>query len=206
VTAGAGFGAGGGESGMASSSSFVAFALDLLAPLGPVQARAMFGGHGLYARGVMFGLLDDDELFLKTDAETRERFVGAGCRMWVYPGMAETHYYRPPDEAHEDPDAMLPWARLGLEAALRAKAAKERRARETAERRAARAAAREEPAPGRKPAAPGAPASRAAGGRGSMAGCEGSRSSSSSPSRAGSASGSGSGSPRRRSARTRRRS
>ena len=45
---------------------------------------AMFGGHGLYARGVMFGLLDDDELFLKTDALTRARFVDAGCRPWVY--------------------------------------------------------------------------------------------------------------------------
>lgn len=111
---------------MACSSDFVAFAVELLSSVGPVSAKRMFGGHGVYARGVMFALLDDDELFLKVDGETRARFRDAGCRNWVYPGMAEaeTSYYRPPDEAHDDPEAMAPWAQLGLEAALRARAAK----------------------------------------------------------------------------------
>jgi DNA transformation protein len=118
---------------MASDPSFVAHALDLVALLGGVEARRMFGGHGLYAAGVMFGLLDDGELFLKTDGETRPRFVAAGCRQWSYVHgkvrMEETSYYRPPDDAHEDPEAMLPWARLALDAALRARAAKPRKRR-----------------------------------------------------------------------------
>jgi DNA transformation protein len=79
----------------------------------------------------MFALLDDGELFLKTDGETRGRFAAAGCRRWTYVQgkvrMEETSYFRPPDEAHEDPEAMLPWARLALEAALRASAARPRR-------------------------------------------------------------------------------
>jgi DNA transformation protein len=112
---------------MANSPDFVAWALDLLAPLGGVTARAMFGGHGLYAEGVMFGLLDDDELFLKADEEAQPVFLAAGCRQWTWPGpkgpMAGG-YWRPPDEAHEDPEAMLPWARLGLEAARRKAAAR----------------------------------------------------------------------------------
>jgi DNA transformation protein len=140
---------------MANSKTFVAYALDLVAPLGPVQARAMFGGHGLYLRGVMFGLLDDDELFLKTDDETRPRFVAAGCRMWTYPGLPNTRYFRPPDEAHEDGEAMLPWARAGLEAALRARAAKDERTRRAGERRRARDRAA-------KPVAPPRPRRKAA--------------------------------------------
>jgi DNA transformation protein len=123
---------------MPNAPSFVAHALDLLAPLGPVQARSMFGAHGFYLRGVMLALLDDDELFFKTDELSRPAFVDARCRMWVYPGMEQTSYYRPPDEAHEDPEAMLPWARRGLEAALRLKALKDRAAAEKAARRAAR--------------------------------------------------------------------
>lgn len=127
---------------MPTSATFVDFALDLLALAGPVQARRMFGGHGLYLGGAMFGLLDDDELFLKTDAETAPRFVAAGCRPWVYTrrdGTPErTSYYRPPDEAHEDAEAMLPWARLAVDAALRARAAKEAKARAAAARRAAK--------------------------------------------------------------------
>jgi DNA transformation protein len=114
---------------MSNSPSFVQHALDLLSGLGPVRARAMFGGHGLYSGDVMFALLDDDELFLKTDDESRPRFVEAGCRMWVYPGAAETHYYRPPDDAHEDGEAMLPWASLALAAAQRTRAAKARKPR-----------------------------------------------------------------------------
>jgi DNA transformation protein len=113
---------------MPSDPSFVAHVLDLVAPLGEVSARSMFGGHGIYGEGVMFGLLDEDELFLKTDGATREIFVAAGCRQWTYVNkkvrMENTGYFRPPDGAHEDPDAMLPWARLALDAALRAQAAK----------------------------------------------------------------------------------
>lgn len=112
---------------MSNSPDFVTHALDLLSLLGPVQARAMFGGHGLYGLGVMFGLLDDDELFLKTDDLSRGKFEAAGCRRWVYAsrdGPMETGYFRPPDEAHEDPEAMLPWAQLALDAALRKAAAK----------------------------------------------------------------------------------
>lgn len=110
---------------MANSKSFVQHALDLMEGLGPVDARRMFGGHGLYARGVMFALLAEDELFLKTDAQNRPTFVSAGCRAWIYDGRRgpqETSYFRPPDEAHEDPEAMLPWATLALEAALRKRA------------------------------------------------------------------------------------
>src|SRR5512133_2092593 len=127
---------------MASSPTFVDHVLDLLALAGPVEARRMFGGHGLYAGGAMFGLLDDDELFLKTDEATRPRFVEAGCKRWFYARrdgtVEDTSYFQPPDGAHEDAEAMLPWARLAIEAALRIRAAKEAAARARATRKAAR--------------------------------------------------------------------
>jgi DNA transformation protein len=109
------------------SPGFVAFAVELLDHVGPVRARAMFGGHGVYCGDVMIGLVDDDELFLKTDAQTRPRFEAAGCRQWVFEGggkRMETSYFRPPDEAHEGPEEMEPWGRLALEAALRSRASK----------------------------------------------------------------------------------
>jgi len=130
------------------SKGFVAHALDLLALAGPVQARAMFGGYGLYLRGAMFALLDDDELFLKADGESRAAFVEAGCRQWTYPGpkgATAMGYWRPPDEAHEDPEAMLPWARLAVGAAERAQARKAAKGRRGG-------AARRGSAPGAAPA------------------------------------------------------
>jgi DNA transformation protein len=108
---------------MAVSRGFLDHALDLLSLAGPVRARAMFGGYGLYLRDAMFGLLDDDEIFLKTDDACRQEFVDAGCEQWVYPspkGPMATQYFRPPDDAHEDAEAMLPWAGLAIAAARRA--------------------------------------------------------------------------------------
>lgn len=116
---------------MPESPGFVAFAVDLLSRVGPVRARAMFGGHGVYCGDLMIGLVDDDEIFLKTDDETRPRFAEAGCRRWVYEGggrRMETSYFRPPDEAHESAEDMEPWGRLALEAARRSAAAKRARA------------------------------------------------------------------------------
>jgi DNA transformation protein len=109
------------------SRDFVAFAVELLSRVGPVRARAMFGGHGIYCGDLMIGLVDDDEIFLKTDDGTRPRFEAEGCRQWVYTGgkrEMRTSYFRPPDEAHGSPDDMEPWGRLALEAARRAAAAK----------------------------------------------------------------------------------
>jgi DNA transformation protein len=90
----------------------------------------MFGGHGVYCGDLMIGLVDDDEIFLKTDPETRPRFEAAGCRQWVYTGGKKemrSSYFRPPDDAHESPEDMEPWGRLALEAARRA--AKEKTAK-----------------------------------------------------------------------------
>ena len=152
---------------MPSDPSFVQFAVDLVSLVGPVAARSMFGGHGLYSANVMFGLLDDGELFLKTDEDTRQRFVDAGCRQWVYVNkkvrMEKTGYFRPPDEAHEDPEAMLPWARLALEAALRAKSAKAAKpARKRAARKAPRTPAPRAPAKAARKARPSPGARRKA--------------------------------------------
>ena len=126
---------------MSSSPEFVEHAIDLLSLLGPVEARRMFGGHGVFSQGVMFAVLDDDELFLKTDDLTRPRFEAAGCRRWYFVMKGErvdTAYFRPPDEAHEDAEAMLPWAQLALDCALRKAAAKAaRRPKAKAEGKAA---------------------------------------------------------------------
>jgi DNA transformation protein len=149
---------------MSDTPEFVAHALDLLAPLGLVEARRMFGGHGLYARGVMFGILDDEELFLKADDEARPIFEAAGCRQWSYPtkkGPMPGDYWRPPDEAHEDPEAMRPWAELGLGAAVRKAAARAAKGMGT---RARAPAKRTKAPPAKSRAAPkGKPAATAPG-------------------------------------------
>lgn len=107
------------------ADAFIAHLHDLFASLGEVKTRAMFGGHGLYVDGLIIGVLIDDVLYLKTDGQTRARFESAGGAPFTYAyghgrgAPATTSYWSPPDEAMESPQAMLPWARLAREAALR---------------------------------------------------------------------------------------
>ena len=48
----------------------VEFIHDLFQPFGAVTVRRMFGGAGLFANGVMFGLVSGGQIYLKADATT----------------------------------------------------------------------------------------------------------------------------------------
>lgn len=112
---------------MSRRDAFVDHVCDLLQALGTVAARRMFGGWGLYLDGVMFALIDSDRLYLKTDRATEARFAAADAEPFTYEAKGKTislSYREAPDGSLEDPDELLPWARLALEAARRAKAAK----------------------------------------------------------------------------------
>ena len=110
---------------MAGSSPFAEHCLDLLAPLGPVTLRRMFGGWGFWLRGDFLALIAYDRLYLKADDLTREVFLAAGSEPFVYHGRrgdeVSMSYYAAPDEALEDPEGMRPWAIRAAEAALRAR-------------------------------------------------------------------------------------
>ena len=58
------------------NTSFKDYVMELLAPLG-VAARPMFGGFGLYAADVFFGILAADVLYLKVDDSNRSEYEKA---------------------------------------------------------------------------------------------------------------------------------
>lgn len=113
---------------MAVKSEYVEHLLDVLTPLGPVVARRMFGGHGLFLDGIMFGLIaGEDGLYLKVDAETEPRFEAAGAEPFLYSRPDKTvkmSYRQAPEGSLEDRDELLDWAGLALAAARRAQARK----------------------------------------------------------------------------------
>jgi DNA transformation protein len=111
----------------------LAWLQDLFGALGPVRARPMFGGAGVYVGDLMIGLLDRDEtLYLRVDEETQPTFEAAGSSPFTYfRRQAEEFplpYWRAPEEALDGPDAAEPWGRLAMSAALR-KAARPRKSR-----------------------------------------------------------------------------
>ncbi len=116
-----------------AENSFHDYVKELFAGLGPVQIKRMFGGAGGYADGVMFLLLSDDTIHIKTDdalkAELRE--AGSGPFEWTPqsgPRAGETidlGYWRLPDSALDDPDEAAVWGRKAL-AIAKAKAAEKK--------------------------------------------------------------------------------
>lgn len=106
---------------------FVEHCTELLAPLGAVRVRRMFGGWGLYVDDFFIALVAFDTLYLKTDAASREAFSAAGCTPFKFSSEGHTvvlGYWSAPDDALESPALMAPWARRALQAAVAARAAK----------------------------------------------------------------------------------
>ncbi|MEX1107931.1 MAG: TfoX/Sxy family protein [Dongiaceae bacterium] len=91
-------------------------------PLGPVVARPMFGGYGIYLDGFMFAIGADDRIWLKVDGETKPLFAAAASRAFVYAGKnrpVEMSFWSFPEAADKDGAAFLRWTGLALAAARR---------------------------------------------------------------------------------------
>jgi DNA transformation protein len=100
---------------------------DLFRPFGAVIVKRMFGGHGIYADGLMFAIEADGEIFLKTDSESLPQFEARGLKPFVFEGrrgQMTTSYRLLPEEAHDEEPELRRWAALALETARRAAAGK----------------------------------------------------------------------------------
>jgi len=114
------------------SHGLVEHCLELLAPLGAARSRRMFGGFGLYVDDLFVALILSQRLYLKADAQTSAQFQAAGGEPFVYDGKnapVTISYWTVPPQAMDSPEGMQPWARLALDAALRAKLSKPPRRR-----------------------------------------------------------------------------
>jgi DNA transformation protein len=113
---------------MAVSPEFRDFVAELLAPLGPVSLRRMFGGLGAFHGDVMFALVAGDTLYFKVDDGNRGEFETAGSGPFQYEAKGRKRglvsYYEVPPEVLEDPEDCLAWGRRAVDAAFRAQQAK----------------------------------------------------------------------------------
>ncbi len=109
-----------------SMSEYTDYLTEVFERFGPVTARKMFGGYGLYHDGLMFALVAGDVLYLKADAENAERFRERGLGPFEYDKggrLVATSYFQAPDEIMDNREAAAEWARRSFDAALRARAA-----------------------------------------------------------------------------------
>jgi DNA transformation protein and related proteins len=115
---------------------------DLFAPFGKIVVRRMFGIEGLFRDGEIFGLVDDERIFLKTSEETRKAFVAEGLKPFTYQmkkgeGIL-TSYYALPDRLYDDPEELAQWARDAFAVALQSPTARKKKRASTQKLRPAK--------------------------------------------------------------------
>lgn len=101
---------------------------EALGRLGNIRVKRMFGGGGVYCDGLMFAILVDDELYLKTREEDRASFLAEGAKPFIY-GTKQgrtvvTSYYLRPDRLADDPTELYRWAERAVAASRHTAAAK----------------------------------------------------------------------------------
>jgi len=97
---------------------------EIFAGLGAVTIKRLFGGKGIYHRGLIVGIVMRGEILLKADDESAPRFLAAGASQWTYEGRrgkaVRMPYWTLPVDAFDDPDELATWVRLAFAAAGRA--------------------------------------------------------------------------------------
>jgi DNA transformation protein and related proteins len=133
----------------AISPEYKAYLIDLFSPFGPIAVRPMFSVQGLYANDVMFGLVADEVIYMKTNDRSRKSYEDKGSKPFSFrmksrgSELIVSSYFSLPERLYDEPEELAQWARRAYEAATasphnekkRRKRLKEGGARQPARRR-----------------------------------------------------------------------
>ena len=105
-------------------SEYVDYLKEVFSEFGSVEPRRMFGGYGVFHKGLMFGLVAEEELYLKVDAEIELFFDALELPYFDYEKKGKRYrmsYRKAPESLPDDPDEWREWALRSYQAALRAR-------------------------------------------------------------------------------------
>ncbi|WP_066798691.1 TfoX/Sxy family protein [Sphingomonas soli] len=109
---------------MAFDRGLVDWTIEACEPMGGVSMRHMMGCAMLYLDGMVFGLVDENDIWFKADATSNAMWDEAGCERFTFTmrdGSTESlNYRRGPADVYDDADAMREWAAVALAASQRA--------------------------------------------------------------------------------------
>ena len=94
---------------MAPNKEYLDNVMKLLAPLGSISVKSMFGGFGLFHEGAMFALISGTGLFFKVDDSNRPKYEAAGSKKY-----GPMPYYLVSKEVFQDTPKLLDWARESI--------------------------------------------------------------------------------------------
>ena len=105
-------------------SEYVEYLKEVFHEFGPIQPRRMFGGYGIFHKGLMFALVADDTLYLKADETIFQHFIERELEQFSYEKQGKAFkmsYYMAPEDIFDDSEEAKIWADRSYAAAVRSK-------------------------------------------------------------------------------------
>jgi DNA transformation protein len=110
---------------MAASKEYHQSVMERMEPLGDITSRSMFGGYGIFYRGLMFAFISEDVLYFKVDESNLGDYQNAGSNKFPH-GIS---YWEVPADVFEDTGSLEEWAGKSIDIALKAAAGKGKKQR-----------------------------------------------------------------------------
>jgi DNA transformation protein len=111
-----------------SSSEFIEFIKEQLAPIGELETTRFFGGIGLTVNGVQFGMLMDNSAYFVVDDRTRLSYQKMGSSCFSYATQKGrvnvSRYFEVPAQALDEPAQLLALAIEAMAIATRTRGIK----------------------------------------------------------------------------------
>ncbi len=115
---------------MKIKNEYLLYIMDKLQPHGPINARAMFGGYGIYYNDIMFACIVENQLYFRIDEETQKNFEHYGSKPFIYNGMKKPvrmPYFTLPEEILENSNELPQWIETSYLTALKHKKPKRKK-------------------------------------------------------------------------------
>jgi DNA transformation protein len=91
-----------------SAEAFV----DCIGTLGEITSKKMFGGHGIFHEGKMFGMIDSKgKYFMRVDETNQAEYEKKGSER-----HSRMPYFSIPDDVIKDPKSLVTWAKKSIKA------------------------------------------------------------------------------------------
>ncbi len=111
---------------MQNKKQFLDYILSQLEPHGPIKARAMFGGYGIYYGMHMFACIVKNVLYFRVDEQNKFDYAPYKSKPFIYESGSKTialPYLELPEEILNNFDELPEWIEKSKNAVMRYKAA-----------------------------------------------------------------------------------
>ncbi|MEQ8880085.1 MAG: TfoX/Sxy family protein [Cyclobacteriaceae bacterium] len=110
---------------MASKEDYLNFLKDQLSGIGEFETKKMFGGHGFFKDGLMFGMLGSGTFRLKVNESNEQDYIDKGMKPYYSDKKKKgMPYWEVPADVLENRTELSKWALKSVSIAIKSSSEK----------------------------------------------------------------------------------